>query len=416
MIRSAPNTLLNMNLSNPFRQIRSREIDWYLLVLTIALTSVGFVMMSSASVEHGSYRMNSPMFHVYRQAIYIALAGCIGFGVYLIPTQFWHKYGWLMLFIGLTLLILVAIPGVGKEVNGSRRWLPLGPFNLQSSEVAKFCVIVYIASYLVRRHDELRSTLIGFIKPIAVLFCIIVLLLLEPDFGSVVVMVTACLGMVFLGGAKVGQFVILIITAIIAVAVMAGSSDYRLNRLSCFVDPWAQPFSCGYQLIQSLIAFGRGGWFGLGLGNSIQKQQFLPEAHTDFVFAILAEETGVIGGLIVLALFGLFIYRVLIIARRSELAELFFNAYVCYGIALVFTAQVFINIGVNTGLLPTKGLTLPFLSYGGSSLIICFVFVGFILRAYGDLKEASPEIEKKPNSKKENKREYQKAKTFKGGQ
>lgn len=395
MINSLLSTNIGQQLSIRKSSLKNSVIDWQLLLLTIALTSIGFVLMSSASVEHGSHRMNEPLFHVYRQAIYIALATCIGFTVYSVPTRFWHQYGWLMLFIGFTLLILVAIPSIGKEVNGSRRWLPLGPFNLQSSEVAKFCVIVYIASYLVRRHDEVRSTLVGFIKPIAVLFCIIVLLLLEPDFGSVVVMVTACLGMVFLGGARIGQFAILIMTAVVAVAVMSATSAYRLKRLSCFVDPWAEPYACGYQLIQSLIAFGRGGWFGSGLGNSIQKQQFLPEAHTDFVFAILAEETGIIGGLIVLALFGLLIYRILVIARCSELSGLFFNAYVCYGVALVFIAQVFINIGVNTGLLPTKGLTLPFLSYGGSSLIMSFVFIAFVLRAFDDLVNATESVKSK---------------------
>jgi cell division protein FtsW len=363
-------------------------LDMPLLLAALTLSTVGFILMSSASVEYASVKLGSPFFHVYRQVFYILLASLGGLLVYFVPTQTWNRHGWVLLFIGFLLLLLVVIPGIGREVNGSRRWLPLGPVNLQSSEVAKFCILVYIAGYLVRRHDEVRSTLSGFIKPIAVLSGAIVLLLLEPDFGAVVVMVTACLGMVFLGGAQISQFFTLIITSLVAFAIMAVSSPYRLQRLSCFVDPWAQPFDCGYQLIQSLIAFGRGGWFGVGLGNSIQKQFYLPEAHTDFVFAILAEEMGVIGAMFVIALFAFLIYRILVIARRSELKELFFNAYMCYGIALVFTGQVFINIGVNTGLLPTKGLTLPFLSYGGSSLIVCFAFLAFVQRAYGDLQAA----------------------------
>jgi cell division protein FtsW len=366
------------NFSKPLETTFS--LDKVLLLTMLALTSIGFVMMSSASIEFANEEFGSPFFHMYRQLVYIMLAMCAGALVFSVPMSVWQKYGWVLLFIGFFLLLLVAIPGIGREVNGSRRWLPLGVINLQSSEVAKFCILIYLAGYLVRRHDELRNHWKGFIKPIALLSIMIVLLLLEPDFGAVVVMVTACLGMIFLGGVKLLQFLTLILVSVAAVAVMAVSSDYRMQRLICFVDPWEQPFDCGYQLTQSLIAFGRGEWFGTGLGNSVQKLFFLPEAHTDFVFAILAEELGLIGGLIVLGLFVLLIGRIMVIGRRAEIASRFFSAYVAYGVGLVFSAQVIINIGVNAGLLPTKGLTLPFLSYGGSSMIISYCLVALLLR------------------------------------
>jgi len=278
------------------------------------------------------------------------------------------------------LLVLVLIPGIGREVNGSRRWLPLGYMNLQSSEVAKFCVLIYFAGYLVRRQDEVRNQWKGFIKPIVVLSMMIVLLLREPDFGAVVVIVTACLGMIFLGGVKLTQFLVLIVVSSAAVVVMAISSPYRMQRLICFINPWEEPFDCGYQLTQSLIAFGRGEWIGTGLGNSVQKLFYLPEAHTDFVFAILAEELGLVGGLVVIALFVLLVGRIMLIGRRSEVAGQHFSAYVAYGVGIIISTQVFINIGVNAGLLPTKGLTLPFISYGGTSLMLSFWLVVLLLR------------------------------------
>ena len=364
--------------------IRSLEfslaIDKVLLFVVLALTSIGFVMMSSASVEFAGERYGSPFFHINRQLLFLVMSFIAGAVVFCIPMSVWQKYGWLLLFLGFALLLLVAIPGIGREVNGSRRWLPLGVMNLQSSEVAKFCILIYLAGYLVRRHDEVRNHWKGFIKPIAVLSIMIVLLLLEPDFGAVVVMVSACLGMIFLSGVKLLQFMALIVVSAVAVAVMAVSSEYRMQRLVCFVDPWEQPFDCGYQLTQSLIAFGRGEWFGTGLGNSVQKLFYLPEAHTDFVFAILAEELGLIGGLIVIALFVVLIVKMMLIGRMAELNKKFFSAYLAYGVGLVFAAQVFINIGVNAGLLPTKGLTLPFLSYGGSSMIMSFCLLALIFR------------------------------------
>jgi cell division protein FtsW len=364
-------------------------LDQWLLFVVLLLSVFGLIVMTSASISYADANTGAPLYHFYRQLIYLLLSVSAAMIAFMIPTGFWYRQGWVMLFIGFLLLLLVVIPGIGKEVNGSRRWLPLGLFNLQSSEFAKFCILVYMAGYLVRRHDEVRSQWSGFMKPMLVLAGAIVLLLLEPDFGAVVVLVTACLGMIFLGGVRISQFLTIIFSSLVAVALMAVSSSYRLQRLSCFADPWAQPFDCGYQLIQSLIAFGRGEWLGTGLGKSVQKLFYLPEAHTDFVFAILAEELGIIGAFCVIVLFAALIWRILGIARDAELKDFYFAAYLCYGIALVFCAQIFINIGVNTGLLPTKGLTLPFLSYGGSSLIVCGVFIGVIQRIYCEINQTT---------------------------
>ena len=363
-----------------------RYVDKVFLALFAALSCIGLVMMSSASIDYSAQKFNQPMFHAIRQMIFLVLAMVAGLVAFMVPTKQWYEKGGLFLIAGFLLLVAVLIPGIGREVNGSMRWIPLGPINLQSSEPAKLFVLIYLAGYLVRRQEEVRERWSGFLKPIMVLVVLIILLLMEPDFGSSVVMLSACMGMIFLAGVGVKQFSALVVSSIIAIAIMATSSNYRMQRLKCFVDPWAHPYDCGYQLTQSLIAFGRGEWMGLGLGNSIQKQFYLPEAHTDFVFAIIAEETGFIGGLITLLLFSALIIRILKMAKKAEEQKLLFSAYLAYGIALMLAIQVFINMGVNTGLLPTKGLTLPFLSYGGSSLIICFIMMGILARIDAEMR------------------------------
>lgn len=361
-------------------------LDWSLITLVAALLTIGLVMMSSASIEYAARNYETPFYFMARQILFTGFALIAGYIAFQVPMAFWQKHDWKLLLIGFGFLLAVITPGIGREVNGSSRWISLGVFNLQSSEIAKFCVLVYLAGYLVRREKEVRKSWTGFAKPLAVLFLMIILLLAEPDFGAVVVMVAACMGMIFLGGVKLLQFLGLIGASIAAVTIMAVSSPYRMKRLSCFVNPWEQPFDCGYQLIQSLIAFGRGEFFGLGLGNSVQKLYYLPEAHTDFVFAILAEELGFVGGVLVIALFAALIMRFMNIARRAEQAGALFSAYLAYGIGLVFSAQIFINIGVNTGLLPTKGLTLPFLSYGGSSLIVSVACCAVLLRIHHEIE------------------------------
>lgn len=363
-----------------------QHIDQGLLLIVLALASVGVVMMGSASIDYAAQKYGDAMFHVYRQLVFLAIASVAAAVAFSVPSQQWYKQGWMLLLAGFLSLIAVLIPGIGREVNGSMRWIPVGPINLQSSELAKLFVLIYLAGYLVRRQDEVRERWRGFIKPIVVLCMLIMLLLMEPDFGSAVVMIVGCLGMIFLGGVGLTQFFALIVSSLIAVVIMAISSPYRMQRLNCFLDPWQHPYDCGYQLTQSLIAFGRGEWLGLGLGNSIQKLFYLPEAHTDFVFAIIAEELGFIGSLVVLVLFAALVVKILSIARNAEREEKLFSAYLCYGMALVMAAQVFINVGVNTGVLPTKGLTLPFLSYGGSSLIVTFVMMGIVARVDAEIR------------------------------
>ncbi|MGK0498621.1 MAG: cell division protein FtsW [Oceanicoccus sp.] len=357
-----------------------RGLDALLLCSAVALITIGFIAMSSASIEFAAERYGNPFFHSYRYLFHLAIALVGAAVVYRIPMDFWQRTGWFWLMVGFALLIMVLIPGIGREVNGSRRWLALGPLTLQCSELAKVCVILYLAGYLVRRQDELREEWIGFIKPMAVLFLVTILLMLEPDFGATVVTLGTAFGMIFLAGVRLWQFSMVIMAALAALILLVVSEPYRMKRFTAFTDPWADQFDSGYQLTQSLIAFGRGEWFGVGLGNSIQKLFYLPESHTDFVFAIYAEEFGFVGAVILIALFAFLVLRIMHIGRLAEQASQHFMAFVAYGIALMLSGQIFINIGVNTGLLPTKGLTLPFLSYGGSSLIVCCALLAMVFR------------------------------------
>jgi len=308
---------------------------------------------------------------------------------YQLPVIWWQKSGWLALSVALILLLVVLLPGVGKTVNGSTRWIGIGALNVQPSELAKLLLVSYLAGYLVRRHGEVKSTWWGFMKPRFILSAASVLLRLEPDFGATVVIGTAFLGMIFLSGARLGQFFMLITGCLIIVAMLIYSQPYRLERLTGYTDPWADQFGSGYQLTQSLIAFGRGDWMGVGLGNSIQKQFYLPEAHTDFVFAIIAEEFGLIGTLAIVILFAVMVYRAMHTGFLAEKSGMLFHAFFSYGLGLLLGIQAFINMGVNMGLLPTKGLTLPLVSYGGSSLILSCMCVGILLRIHQDVSDVA---------------------------
>lgn len=378
-------------------------VDRWLLGSVVALMVIGFVAMSSASIEFAAERYGNPFFHSIRYLFHLSLGLVAALVVYRIPMVFWQRTGWCWLLLGFVLLLVVLVPGIGREVNGSRRWLAVGPLTLQCSELVKVCVVLYLAGYLVRRQDEVRERWSGFIKPMAVLFLVTILLMLEPDFGATVVTLCTAFGMIFLAGVRLWQFLLVILAALAALVTLVISEPYRMKRLTAFTDPWADQFNTGYQLTQSLIAFGRGEWFGVGLGNSIQKLFYLPEAHTDFVFAIYAEEFGFVGAMLLLALFGVMIARILQAGRQAEQLGLNFNGYVAYGIALMMSGQVFINIGVNTGLLPTKGLTLPFLSYGGSSLMVSCVLLAMVFRVFSESAIAQMAANKKTlqqNSKK----------------
>src|SRR5690606_35962352 len=310
--------------------------------------------------------------------IFLGIGLIAGVLVLMVPIATWQRLGWVLLAAAFLLLVLVL--AVGREINGSIRWIHLGPLSLQASELAKVFVVIYLAGYLVRRQEEVRESWSGFLKPIAVLIPMAGLLLLEPDFGATVVLFGAAAGMLFLGGVGLVRFGLSAILAVGAVWLLVKTQPYRVARLTTFTAPWADQFGAGYQLTQALIAFGRGEWFGVGLGNSLQKQFYLPVAHTDFVFAILAAELGMVGALATLALLVFVCLRALYIGLWAEQVKQHFAAYVAYGLAILWIGQILINIGVNVGLLPTKGLTLPFLSYGGSSLMICCVSLAMLLR------------------------------------
>ena len=358
----------------------NRPYDPLLLISAVSLLVIGFLMITSASMEVSDKNYGSPFYHALKHAVFIVVALSAALVTFLVPMNFWQRSGHWWLLAGFVLLVLVLIPGIGREVNGSIRWIRLGPVNLQASEIAKLCMILYMGGYLVRRLDEVRTQWSGFLKPMAVLSLFICLLLLEPDFGAVVVMGGTVLGMIFLSGMVLWQFLLVVLGAIAAAVVMVISSPYRWQRVTSFMDPFADPFGAGYQLAQAQIAFGRGEWFGLGLGNSVQKLFYLPEAHTDFVFSVLAEELGLIGALAVIVLYAVMIIRVFYIGRRAEEQGMRYHGYVAYGIGIMFAGQALINIGVNAGVLPTKGLTLPLVSYGGSSLLVCLAMLAMLSR------------------------------------
>lgn len=360
--------------------------DVWLLVLVALLVCFGLLMMTSASIEIASRQYGDPLFHFKRQLAFLGMGLVAAGTIVLCPMRYWYKGSVALLILAYLLLFLVLLPGIGHEVNGSRRWFRFGFLSLQASEIAKLCFIVFLAWFLGRHRDLVRHSWKGFIYPLILLGLPVLLLLMEPDFGAVVVLTIAVFGMLFLAGVKLYQFIAIGVAAGGGAWVLLLSSPYRVERLNTFLQALQDPFSKdvvygpGYQLAQALIGFGRGEWFGVGLGNSIQKMYFLPEAHTDFVLAIIAEELGVLMVLVLLGLFLAFIGRALWIGRRNETSGRLFAAYTCYGIAFLFLGQVLINMAVNTGLVPTKGLTLPFLSYGGSSLIMSLVMVGLLLR------------------------------------
>ena len=363
-------------------------IDRSLLMAVVLVASLGWLMVTSASMDWSQRNFGNIFYISIRHGIFLCLGAAVAWVVLRIPLSVWRTFSAFLMVLSLALLVLVLIPGVGREINGSIRWLSLGFMNAQPSEFAKLATILYMASYLDRRRDEVQSKWSGFIKPLFVLSLLAVLLLLEPDFGAVVVLMLATLGLLFLGGVKAGQFILTTVVVLSASVIILLSSPYRLKRLTGYWQPWTEEnvYGSGYQLTQSLIAFGRGEFSGVGLGNSIQKLFYLPEAHTDFVFAIWAEEMGLFGSLVILGLFVFIFVRSMKLGRRAFKENQFFAAYIAYGLALLIGFQAFINLGVNVGLLPTKGLTLPFVSYGGSSLLICFIALGLLLRVHHEME------------------------------
>lgn len=363
------------------------NIDIGLVIVVTALICLGLVMVASASVSIAERQTGEPLYYFYRQLLYTGLGVLSMALVYRVRLVFWEKAGIALLLVVMTLLVIVLVPGIGKSANGARRWISLGVFNLQVSELAKFLLIVYLGGYLVRHGPQLQASVSEVFKPLAVLSIVCVLMLLEPDYGAAVVVIMTVLGLLFLSGVRLWLFGMLMLGAGIVLAILATSSAYRIERITTFLNPWADPFNNGFQLTQALIAIGNGSWFGLGLGESIQKMLYLPEAHTDFLFAVLAEELGLVGMFAVIALYTLLIWRCFAIGNEAERHGLCFGTYLCYGIGMWLGLQAFINMGVNMGLLPTKGLTLPMMSAGGSSMLTACIAIGVVLRVQRETRE-----------------------------
>lgn len=347
--------------------------DPVLLLCWIAILALGTVMVASATVA-----ISQSLLLKHGVFLVASLAGLLV--VLCVPLDWWrrgHRLAWL---VAVALCVLVLIPGIGVEVNGARRWIGLGSFSLQAAEVTKFLALVYLAGYLERFHGELADDGKALIRPLLMLGLLSGLLLMQPDFGTMVVLAVTAAALLFIAGARLRHFLLIVVIGGLLLTALAVFQPYRLQRLISFVDPWEYAFSSGYQLTQALIAFGRGELFGLGLGEGVQKLFYLPEAHNDFIFAVIAEELGLVGALVVLVLFAVLVVRILRIARRALTEGDVFAGYLVYGVGLIFGIQCLINLGVNTGILPTKGLTLPFVSYGGNSLVVSSAMIGLVLR------------------------------------
>lgn len=383
----------------PVRLKTEIRIDYVMLMIVLALLFGGLVILASASITISDNIADRPFFYVERQLLAVGIGGIAAFACLYIPMRVWQSLSPLMLLVGFALLCIVLVPGIGYEVNGSTRWIRFGIMNLQVSEPARLCLLMYLAGYVVRQQKALREKFVGFLRPMLVLTLSCSLLLAEPDFGAAIVLLTTALIILFVAGARIRDFLLFFSAALIGMTALALASPYRMKRLTGFLDPWADPFDSGFQLTQSLIAIGRGEWFGVGLGDSVQKLFYLPEAHTDFVFAVFAEEFGLLGSLILIALFLALLWRIFKIALRAANAERYFEAYLSIGLGTWLGLQAFINIGVNMGILPTKGLTLPLISYGRSSLIITMMTIGLLMRIYHELEVDARPVNRKRRSR-----------------
>ncbi|ALT00515.1 cell division protein FtsW [Lacimicrobium alkaliphilum] len=361
-----------------------RPYDLGLLLIALALMSIGLMVVTSASMPTAARLFDNPFHFAIRHGIYLVLAVIAALVTLQIPMRWWQASNVYLLL--LSLLLLVAVLVAGRTVNGATRWLAIGPLTIQAAEPAKLFFFCYLAGYLVRRYEEVTENLKGFIKPLAVLFFLALLLLMQPDLGTVVVMFATTVGLLFLAGARLWQFFGLLLSGLSAVVALIMFEEYRLRRITAFLDPWADPFGSGYQLTQSLMAYGRGDLFGQGLGNSLQKLEYLPEAHTDFIMAILAEELGFVGVCAVLALLMMLVLKALRLGNLALQQERPFEGYLAHSIGIWFAFQTTVNVGASAGLLPTKGLTLPLVSYGGNSLILMCVAVAILVRIDFELR------------------------------
>jgi cell division protein FtsW len=367
---------------------RALYLDSVALSLVAAIVLLGLVMVTSASISIASKESGDPFAYLERQLVLCVTGFLLAAFVFCVRTEYLEKMAWPLLCVGIGLLFVVLVPGLGHVVNGSRRWIRLVGFNFQASELARVLVLIFMASYAVRREQELRTNALGLIKPMGLLVFVALLLLAEPDFGAASVLFITGFGVLFIAGARLRYVLIAAAAGAGAMALLVLLVPYRMARVTSFLDPWADPFNSGFQLTQSLIAIGRGEWFGVGLGESVQKLFYLPEAHTDFLFAVLAEELGLVGVAATLALFIALVWRSFWIAQLASRAGLRFQSYLALGFGLWLGCQALINIGVNMGVLPTKGLTLPLMSYGRSSMIVTLAWTGLLLRVYHEAMQS----------------------------
>ena len=374
------------------------ELDMTLFWSVALLMSLGLVMVYSSSIAMAEaekltgYRMH---YYLMRHAIFLVIGVVVAFITFQIPIALWQKMALPLFVLGGFLLVLVLIPGIGREVNGSRRWISLGFTSMQPSELMKFFVVLYAADYTVRKAAFMNDFKKGFLPMLAVMVFTGAMLLREPDFGALVVITSIAMAVLFLGGLNWRVYAGLIVLLPIAFVLLIIVEPYRLQRLIGFIDPWADAYGKGYQLSHSLIAFGRGEWLGVGLGGSVEKLFYLPEAHTDFLLAVLAEELGFVGVTVVLALFALFIYRAFAVGREAMMREKYFASLTAQGIGVWLSVQALINMGVNMGVLPTKGLTLPFMSYGGTGIVVNCIAVAVLLRIDAENRASSSKVSPK---------------------
>ncbi len=363
------------------------HLDPVLLSVSLSLLLIGYVMVASASLHLGIKMAGDGLHYPLRQLMHIGLGLVLGAGMASVPMRFWEQNGPQLFLAGLLLLIIVLIPGLGVKVNGSVRWLSLGGMRIQVSEVVKFFSVIYMAGYVTRYQESVQNSAFGLLKPLGLFSVASLLLLLEPDFGSSVVILIIAMGIMFLAGARLSQFFVLLSLIGLLAILLVYFSPYRLVRVTSFMNPWADPLKSGFQLVQALISFGRGEWLGVGLGSGIQKLFYLPEAHTDFLFSVIAEELGFLGVVTVIGLFSVLVWRAFAIAAAAEQAGLRFSAFIAYGMGIWFGFQSFVNMGVNMGILPTKGLTLPLMSYGGGSMMIMCCALALLFRVQSEVAE-----------------------------
>ncbi len=379
-----------MNKINFMKDFDFSKLDFVLLTLFLVLGFFGLLILSSASAHFSDSIYGNPSAIFNRQFFYF-IFGIIGlFACFFVPLKFWSSYDRLFITFGILLLFLVFIPGIGIEVNGANRWIRIAGFGLQPSEIMKFLSILYISCYSVRRIKEIQTHWLGFFRPAVIIVSIISIILIQPDLGSSAVIFISVLGILFVAGVKIQQFLVVALLGVIAITMMIIFVPWRWERIISFIDPWSDPWGSGYQLTLSLMSIGRGDWFGVGLGQGLMKMGYLPDAHTDFIFSVIVEEMGILGGFAIISLlFGLS-FRIFFIGRESLARKNFFGFYFSFGVALLLGLHTFINVGVSSGLLPTKGLTLPLISGGGTSLIIVCLMIGLILRIDYENKNSMP--------------------------